>query len=37
MVHIVSGGHGQHAAVVGQPVDRAHPCVAEALHLAKLT
>lgn len=30
-------GHGQHAAVVGQPVDRAHPCLAEALHLAKLT
>lgn len=36
MVHIMGGWHGQHTAVVGQPVDWAHPRVAEALHLAKL-
>lgn len=36
VVQLVGGRHGQHAAVVGQPVNRAHPRVAQALHLAKL-
>lgn len=36
MVHVMGGGHGQDAAVVRQPVDRTHSCMAEVLHLAKL-
>lgn len=36
VVHIMWGRHGQHAAVVGQPVQRAHASLAESVHLAKL-
>lgn len=36
MVHIMAGWYRQHTAVVGQPVDRAHTRMVEALHLAKL-
>lgn len=36
MVHIIVGCNGQHAAVVRKTVDGTHPCVAKALHPAKL-